>query len=321
MDLRELDLNLLVVFNQLLLDRSVSTTAERLGISQPGVSNALKRLRSLLHDELFVRTARGMEPTPYALHLAEPVAYALNAIQTALSQRDAFDPLRSTRTFHLAMTDIGEMYFMPTLMEALAQRAPAIQISTLRPHAANLRDDMAAGTVDLAIGLLPHLQAGFFQRRLFRHRYVCLFRQGHPVARSPLSLKQFTQLEHVRVVAANTGHGEVDALLASAGVARRMRLAVPHFIAVGPILQSTDLIATVPERFADRCLLPFGLAKSPHPVALPEIAINLFWHSRFNRDPANVWLRQLLFELFADAEPEAPPSPCSAPSTPTQAQR
>ncbi|MEX8520390.1 MAG: LysR family transcriptional regulator [Leptothrix sp. (in: b-proteobacteria)] len=305
MDLRDLDLNLLVVFNQLLLDRSVSVAAEKLRISQPGVSNSLKRLRTLLKDELFVRTSKGMEPTPYALHLAEPVAYALNAIQTALFKRDAFDPLSSTRTFNLAMTDIGEMYFMPPLMDALSVRAPHIQINTLRPNAVNLRDDMESGTVDIALGLLPNLQAGFFQRRLFRHHYVCLFRRGHPSARSPMTLEQFSQLEHVRVVAAGTGHGEIDDLLASAGVQRRMRLAVPHFIAVGHILQSTDLIATVPERFADRCIEPFGLAKSPHPVALPDIAINLFWHARFNRDPANMWMRQLLVELFADVEPES----------------
>ena len=159
MDLRDLDLNLLVVFNQLLLDRSVSVAAEKLRISQPGVSNSLKRLRTLLKDELFVRTSKGMEPTPYALHLAEPVAYALNAVQTALFKRDAFDPLSSTRTFHLAMTDIGEMYFMPPLMDALSTRAPHIQINTLRPNAVNLRDDMESGTVDIALGLLPHLQA------------------------------------------------------------------------------------------------------------------------------------------------------------------
>jgi DNA-binding transcriptional LysR family regulator len=300
MDLRDLDLNLLVVFNQLLLDRSVSVTAEKLGISQPGVSNALKRLRVLLKDELFVRTSRGMEPTPFAMHLSEPMAYALNAIQSALFNRDSFDPLSSARTFHLAMTDIGEMYFMPPLMEALSRLAPGIQISTLRTSAVNLREAMESGSVDLALGLLPHLQAGFFQRRLFKHTYVCLFRRNHPLAKSPMTLEQFCALEHVRVVAANTGHGAVDALMETLGIQRRMRLAVPHFIAVGHILQSTDLIATVPLRFAERCIEPFGLVSSPHPVDLPEIAINLFWHGRFNRDPANMWLRRLMVKLFAD---------------------
>lgn len=302
MDLREIDLNLLVVFNQLLLDRSVSTAAEKLGLTQPAVSNALKRLRAVLKDELFLRTSRGMEPTPYALHLAEPVSYALNALQAALTTRDSFDPTSSSRNFQLAMTDIGEMYFMPPLMVALSRVAPHVRVSTVRPNAANLKEDMESGTVDLALGLLPNLQTGFFQRRLFCHKYVCVFRKGHPVAKSPMSLEQFCELDHVGVVAANTGHGEVDGLLERAGIQRKMRLVVPHFIAVGHILQTTDLIATLPERFAQRCEAPFGLATSPHPARIPDIAINLFWHAKFNRDPANMWIRQLFVELFADVD-------------------
>jgi DNA-binding transcriptional LysR family regulator len=301
MELRELDLNLLLVFNQLLLDRSVSTAAQKLGLTQPAVSNALKRLRTALKDELFLRTSRGMEPTPYALHLAEPVGYALNALQTAFTTRDSFDPLTSTRNFQLAMTDIGEMYFMPALMVALTKVAPQVRVSTVRPNAGNLKADMESGTVDLALGLMPDLQSGFFQRRLFRHKYVCVFRKDHPVARSPMKLAQFLALEHVGVIAANTGHSEVDGLLERAGIHRKMKLVVPHFIAVGHILQSTDLISTLPERFAQRCETPFGLVTSPHPARLPDIAINLFWHAKFNRDPANMWMRQLFVELFADS--------------------
>ena len=302
MELREIDLNLLLVFNQLLLDRSVSIAAEKLGLTQPAVSNALKRLRTVLKDELFLRTSRGMEPTPYALHLAEPVIYALNALQTAFTTRDMFDPLTSTRSFQLAMTDIGEMYFMPPLMQALSRAAPNVRVSTVRPYSANLKEDMASGSVDLALGLLPNLQAGFFQRRLFRHRYVCVFRKGHPVAKSPMTLQQFSELDHVGVVAANTGHGEVDSLLARAGIQRKLRLMLPHFIAVGHVLQTTDLIATLPERFAERCEAPFSLVISPHPARMPDIAINLFWHAKVNRDPANMWMRQLFVKLFADSD-------------------
>ncbi len=309
MDLREIDLNLLVVFNQLLLDRSVSTAAEKLGLTQPAVSNALKRMRTVLKDDLFLRTSRGMEPTPYALHLAEPVVYALNALQTAFTTRDSFDPLTSTRNFQLAMTDIGEMYFMPPLMGALSKVAPHVQVNTVRPSTGNLRDDMESGTVDLALGLLPDLTTGFFQRRLFRHKYVCVFRQGHPLAQSPMTLQQFTELEHVGVVAANTGHGAVDGLLERAGIKRKMRLVLPHFIAVGHVLQTTDLIATLPERFAQRCETPFGLVTSPHPARLPDIAINLLWHAKFNRDPANMWIRQLFVELFADLDGKHPTPP------------
>jgi DNA-binding transcriptional LysR family regulator len=300
MDLRNIDLNLLVIFQQLLMDRRVSTTADKLGMTQPAVSNALKRLRTLLDDPLFVRTASGMSPTPYALHLAEPVGYALGALQTALNRRDSFDPATSKRTFTLAMTDIGEIYFMPTLMEAISRLAPSINISTVRNNLGNLKEDMAAGSVDLAIGLIPSLTTGFFQRRLFKQRYVCMFRQGHPTAGTPISLDQFKALQHVGITSANTGHGEIDELMARKGIARDIRLHVPHFVAVGHILQSSDLIATVPERFADKCEAPFGLVRSALPFKLPDIAIHLFWHEKFNREPANMWLRQLWVELFSD---------------------
>ena len=300
MELRDIDLNLLVVFNQLLTERKVSAVAERLGLSQPAVSNALRRLRALLDDPLFVRTGRGMEPTPFALQLAEPVAYALGTLHHALNQPQRFDPATSQRSFTLAMTDIGEIYFLPVLMEALARAAPGVRISTVRDTGARLRDEMESGAVDLAIGLLPALQAGFFQRRLFRQRYVCLLRRGHPAAAQPLTLARFSALDHVVVISGGTGHSEVDAMLERAGVERRVRLVVPHFIAVGHILHSTDMIATVPERFATRCAEPFDLVALPHPANLPEIAINLFWHERYHRDPASRWLRELLVELFAE---------------------
>jgi len=299
MNLRDIDLNLLVVFNQLLMDRRVSTTADKLGLSQPAVSNALKRLRTLLKDELFVRTARGMEPTPYALNLVEPMGYALGTLQNALNQRDSFDPATSERTFTLGVTDIGEIYFMPTLMAMLSSEAPNIKISTLRHNTGHLSDDMAAGNVDIAIGLLPSLTTGFFQRRLFKQRYVCLFRQGHPTARNPISLAQYKSLPHVGVTSTNTGHSEVDEWMIRKGISRDIHLHVPHFVAVGHILQSSDLIATVPERFAQKCSGPFQLETSPLPFKLPEIAINLFWHAKYNREPANMWLRQRVIELFS----------------------
>lgn len=144
-------------------------------------------------------------------------------------------------------------------------------------------------------------RSGFFQRRLFKQRYVCMFRRGHPAANQPMTLELFQSLEHVVVVSAGTGHGEIDTMLDRAGIRRRVRVVVPHFIAVGHILHSTDLIASVPERFAMRCVEPFDLVYVSHPATLPEIAIKLFWHAKLHRDPANRWLRQLLVEHFSDA--------------------
>ena len=301
MELKDIDLNLLIVFNQLLIDRRVSRVAESLGLTQPAVSNALARMRRVMGDELFLRTSRGMEPTPFATQLAEPVTEALAMMHTALNQRNSFDPLTSDRAFTIAMTDIGEIYFLPKLMDALAHLAPRVKVSTVRDASVNLRDEMEAGHVDLAIGLLPALKAGFFQRRLFMQPYVCMFHQGHRLDKRRISLADFQGADHVVVVSPGTGHGKVDELLERSGVQRNVRLRVPHFVAVGHILHTTEMVATVPERFAMQSIGPFELAYVSHPARLPEIPINLFWHAKVNKDPANQWLRNLMFEMHVDA--------------------
>jgi DNA-binding transcriptional LysR family regulator len=310
MKLSQIDLNLLLVFHQLLLDRRVSTAATSLGLSQPAASNALRRLRQLLGDALFLRTPHGMEPTPYALQLAEPVALALGTLHTALNEHASFDPATSTRAFTLAMTDVGEIYFLPVLMDALARAAPGVTLRAVSVTDPALKDHMASGQVDLALGLLPQLQAGFFQQVLFHQPYVCLMRSGHALAtrppsnslmgqlQNPFSLADFKAADHVRVESAGTGHGQVDEALQRHGLTRRIRLTLPHFVALGQVLASTDLIATVPERYAQRAVQPFGLTTRPLPVALPESAIHQFWHARLHRDPGCQWLRELIAATF-----------------------
>lgn len=300
MELHEIDLNLLVVFNQLLVERRVSKVAENLGISQPAVSNSLAKLRKLFGDDLFLRTPKGMEPTPYADQLAESVSYALAMIHSGVNQRSSFEPASAVRSFTIGMTDIGEIYFLPTLIERLHREAPGVALSTVRNTAVNLRDELESGKVDLAIGLLPQLKAGFFQRRLFTQSYVCLMREGHRLAKRKMSLAEYSAAEHLVVVSAGTGHGKLDELLQRSGVERTVRLTVPHYVSVGHILRSSDLVTTVPERLADRLIEPFGLVKVPHPAKLPDVAINVFWHAKYHRAPANRWLRGVVFDLFAD---------------------
>lgn len=305
MELKDVDLNLLLVFHQLLLERRVSIVAEKLGLSQPAVSNALKRLRLLLGDELFQRTSKGMEPTPYANQLAEPIAYALSTIHSSLNDRHSFDPLTSNRKFTLGVTDIGEIYFLPKLMDLLAKVAPGVTISSVRNTAVNLRDEMESGHVDLAVGLLPQLKAGFFQRRLFQQRYVCMFRAGHALDQPEITLAEFCAADHVVVVSAGTGHADMDALIERKGIKRKVKLTVPHFVAVGHILSTTDMVSSVPERYAQACVRPFNLAYLPHPVVKTPIDINLFWHAKYHRDPGNQWLRSLISETFTDHQSAA----------------
>ena len=166
MDISKLDLNLMVVFHHLLLHKRVSAVADLLGMSQPAVSSALGRLRASLGDELFLRTQKGMVPTPYALQLAEPVAVALDGLQQALNVRAAFDPATSTRSFTLAMTDVGEMYFLPVLIDALGKAAPGVTLQVVSVTQASLQDDMAAGRIvaeyDPRQTPLPELEAAVY---------------------------------------------------------------------------------------------------------------------------------------------------------------
>jgi DNA-binding transcriptional LysR family regulator len=300
MELKDVDLNLLLVFHHLLIERRVSVVAEKLGVTQPGVSNALKRLRLLLGDELFLRTSRGMEPTPYATQLAEPIGSALRTIHNSLNEVSTFDPASSTRKFTLGMSDIGEIHLLPKLMEVLALCAPSVSISTVRNTMVNLQDEIEAGRVDLAIGLLPQLKSGYFQRRLFKQRYVCMFRKGHALDKQGLTVEEFAKADHVIVISGGTGHAIVEQSIEREGIKRNIRLTVPHFVAVGHILSTSNLIATVPERYAMECAAPFGLKYAKHPVALPDVDINVFWHAKFHKDPASQWMRGIIFDTFAD---------------------
>lgn len=306
MDLKDIDLNLLVVFNYLLTEGSVSAAAEKMNLSQPAVSNALRRLRTLTGDELFIRTSKGMEPTPYAAQLAEPITYALSTLHDTLNQRASFDPLASRRKFVIAMTDLGEITLLPRLMDLLSRTAPGITISTVRNTHDSLSTEMEAGHVDLAIGLLPQLKTGFFQQRLFMQRYVCLMRSEHPYAGTAISSKQYFDSEHVQVVSAGTGHAKLDEIIDSSERKRTVKLLVPHFVVVGHILSNTDLIATVPELYALHYAKPFNLTYVDHPIPLPRIGINLFWHAKFHKEPGNQWMRKIIFNLFSEAVQGAP---------------
>jgi DNA-binding transcriptional LysR family regulator len=301
LELSRIDLNLLLVFHHLLTLKRVSAVAALLSMSQPAVSSALGRLRTSLGDDLFLRTQGGMEPTPYALQLAEPVAMALDVLQQALIVRAAFDPKTSTRNFTIAMTDVGEMYFLPVLIGALSRYAPNVTLQIVSVTSSSLKEEMSSGRIDLALGLLPQLQAGFFQQALFRQKYVCLMRKMHPLAgKKKLNLEAFITAEHARVMATGTGHGRVDIALEKQKIHRRFRLIVPHYVALGDVLKCSDLIATVPQRFAERILKPFDLATQELPINIDESSIHQFWHGRLHRDPGHQWLRKCVSELFGD---------------------
>jgi len=295
-----IDLNLLSVFQEVYRERQISAAARRLGLTQSAVSNALARLRRTFGDELFVRTAHGMQPTPLAQQMAEPIGAAMAQVALALSQRSRFDPATSNRRFTLAMTDVGEVYFMPVLIERCRASAPNVEIASIRANGLTLKDDMETGRVDLAIGAFEDVSEALYHRALFRQRFVSMFRKEHPLARGKVDLARFVAASHLIVDAAQSPYDRINGLLEKAGVTAGTRFRVPHFTAVPYIVSTSDLVVTVPQKLAESAASPFGLKWIEPPLALPTLQTNVFWHRRFNHDPGIQWLRGLIADVFAE---------------------
>jgi DNA-binding transcriptional LysR family regulator len=295
-----IDLNLLSVFQEVYRERQISAAARRLGLTQSAVSNALARLRRTFGDELFVRTAHGMQPTPLAQQMAEPIGAAMVQVALALSQRSRFDAATSGRRFTLAMTDVGEVYFMPVLIERCRTVAPNVEIASIRANGLTLKDDMETGRVDLAIGAFEDVSEALYQRALFRQPFVSMFRKDHPLAKGKVDLERFVAAPHLIVDAVQSPYDRINGLLEKAGVTAGARFRVPHFTAVPYIVSTSELVVTVPQKLAESAASPFGLKWIEPPLALPTLQTNVFWHRRFNHDPGIQWLRGLIADVFAE---------------------
>jgi DNA-binding transcriptional LysR family regulator len=300
MNMTDIDLNLLRAFDAIATEGSVTIAGERIGLSQPAMSNALARLRALFDDPLFVRTPRGMRPTPFAQQLAQPVREALRLIQGALQQHAGFDPGSSGNTFRLSMSDIGEMVFLPGLLERVKRDAPGVRIEVVRMPLKDLNLALEGGELDLAVGFLPGLTTGMRAQPLFREHYVCMLRADHPVVGAKISAKQFREAAHVLVAYAGTGHQVIEETFVKEGLSGRIAARVPDFLVVPMILARTDLVVTLPSRVA-AVFAQLGKFKVlALPIDMPSFEVQLHWHQRFHLDPANCWLREAMAELYAE---------------------
>ncbi len=299
MDLKDLDLNLLQVFDAVLREKSVTRAGQRVGLSQPAMSNALARLRKLFGDPLFVRTPGGMNPTPYALRLADPVRQALDLLALTLREQAGFDPATSTRTFRFHMSDIGEVVFLPPMLERLKRDAPGARVEVAQYPVDGIRESLATGKIDIALGFMPELGGGIAQRRLFRDRYVCLARKDHPVIRRTLTTGQFRAVRHALIASSGTGHEVVERTLDEQGLGGNIALRVPHFMVVPMILARTDLVCTVPWQLAQAFKAMGNFRVHEMPIAIPSFDVRLLWHVRFEQEPGNRWLREQLLARFA----------------------
>jgi DNA-binding transcriptional LysR family regulator len=300
MNVQDVDLNLLRAFDAVLQDKSVTAAAARLGLTQPAVSNALARLRALFNDRLFVRTPAGMDATPFARELGEPVRQALALLDSALAHGPGFDPATSSRVFRFYMSDIGQVEFLPPLVERVQRVAPGVRLEAAALEVEDIGDALAAGTLDLAMGFLPGLGPPARRRHLFRDPYVCLMRIDHPTIERKLTRRKFLDASHALVPYRGGGHRVIEEALERAGVARRIALRVAHFTVVPMVLERTDLLLILPSRVA-RVFERRGKLKSlPVPVPIPPADVGVHWHERYDGDPGNRWLREQLIELFTD---------------------
>jgi DNA-binding transcriptional LysR family regulator len=300
-----IDLKLLKVFDAIHRCGSLSKAADRLGLSQPAVSQGLARLRERFDDPLFVRTPQGMEPTPHAVELLRMVTRAIDAIEATMGYRPVFDAANTRRLFQIGLTDIGQIVLLPQLLPHLRQLAPRVEVEAL-----NISDQtpsmLEAGEIDIAVGFIAQLDARFYQQALFDERFVCLARAGHPRIRDSLSLAGYEAEEHVLVTTSGTGHLVVDQTVERLKIERKVALRIPSFLALSTIVGSTDLLCTLPRRA--------GLIMARHgdvsvwelPFEAPAYTVRQHWHERQQFDPGCQWLRRTIAALFGAGQAGRP---------------
>ena len=296
----EIDLKLLRLLDSLYATRSVTRTAEQIALSQPTVSIGLARLRKMLSDPLFVRTSEGMQPTPRTEDLMPAVRQVLAGMSQLIFSASQFDAATSERTFRIFMTDASHITLMPRLFAHVHALAPGIRLeaATIGPQMAS---ELQSGEADLALGLIPGLEAGFYQQALFDQDWICLANPRHPRLGAKLTLKTYLSEAHVGIVS-GTGATLLDNALHRAGQQRQVQLALPGFLGLPAILQGSDLIATLPRHIGETLAHSAGLRVLPCPLPIDGFTVKQYWHTRFHHDPANTWLRGICSSLFLQSQ-------------------
>ncbi len=294
--LAAIDLNLLVVLDVLLAERSVTRAAARLGLTQPAVSNALARLRTALDDPLLVRAANTMAPTPRALELAGPLRDALERVNHVVAGPGEFHPDSARRTFTLAATDYVQFVLLGRLASRLETEAPGVSLRVLPVHSWFPWPALESGAVDLTLGGAQVAPRGLHRRTLFRDRVVCIVRADHPVTRGTWNLDKYLSLTHVEALPTE-GMGLADEVLAELGRARRCAVTVSQFLVAPFVVPHTDHCFTLAERIARPLAEQVPVRVLPIPFEMPEITIWSFWHERVHDDPAHKWLRRALADV------------------------
>jgi DNA-binding transcriptional LysR family regulator len=307
---KTLDLNLLPIAFALYDELSVSRAARVLGMSQPAVSMALKRMRQTFDDPLFVRVPNGIAPTPRAHAIIQKSRPLVGRLQQDLVKGQSFDPATSSQTFTMALSDVGEMAFLPRIIPLLYELAPNCPVRSVSLPSSQLAHELEKGGVDAAVGYFPMLATkNFRQRRLSTHRFACLMRVNHPLWSERLTVSSFLEADHLVVREEGRSQEVVERFFARRRIRRRVRAYTSHFLGVPFILAGSDLVATVPYAVArDFAGMSSQLAVALTPFEITGFELKLHWHRRFDNEPRNRWLRDQLTRIFRDeARPTEPP--------------
>ncbi|MFM0083877.1 LysR family transcriptional regulator [Paraburkholderia sediminicola] len=292
------DLNLLRVFLAIWDLRSLTAAGDRLSLTQPAVSHALRRLRNLFEDPLFVRTPNGMVPTDAAFRLYPPLAQAFAIINNAMQQLAKFDPATAQRVFRVSMSDMSEFYFLPPLIALLDREARGIRIDIANIPVESVSAAMRAGEIDLALGYVPGLDAGCVSQTLLLDEHVCVVRAGHPLRRAKPSREDLSALRYVYASTNATGHRMVEQWLDELNLKRDVVLRLPHFVVAPEIVMNTDLAVIFPKSIARRFNRGKAFRILSLPFALPPIEIQVHSHTQFAADAGIAWLRETIHAMF-----------------------
>lgn len=288
------DLNLLLVFEALLLERSVTAAGERLGVSQAAVSASLKRLREDYQDKLFTLVGRRMQPTPLATQIASQVTAALSLVRQTHREPQSFNPQTAKRQFVVRTRDVGEIVCLPDIVHSLEGMAPGIQLRTVFRPLDETIAGLAGGQIDLALGFLPSLEAGIHKRHLFEQHYVCVIRKGHPLERQRLTAAALRSQKHLLVEYSGSGHAVLERALTRLSGKESIKMRIPQYLSAPHFIVNSDLLWIAPAILAETLARHYSLIIRPLPIDLPSFEVALYWHERYHGDPGNKWLREYI---------------------------
>jgi DNA-binding transcriptional LysR family regulator len=303
MHLRQIDLNLFVVFDTIYAEGGITRASRRLNLSQPAISHALGRLRAMFDDPLFTRHGHIMAPTPLARRLIEPVRHALRGLELTLSKTDSFDAATAVKRFTVGMREVVESVVLPRLMRTIAATSPSIHISTVRAERRELERELSAGTLDAAIDVGLPLPEDIERERLGQEWLTVVARPRHPRVRARLDLDTYLAEEHILVSSRRRGLSAEDFELARYNLRRRVRLRSQSYFAGCRTVSETDLLLTMPRRYANLLNAQFGNRLLPFPLEVPAYDTYVYWHANAAGDPANAWLRHQLIAAWRSGAP------------------